>query len=69
MLSGQVETNPGPRSPVPIGHRFSVMWSVGTGPRSPVPIALHEPDFFLYFSSENSIVSCVTVGLQHICST
>ena len=32
-------------------------------------LALHELDFFLYFSSENSILSCVTVGLQHICST
>ena len=29
-------------------------------------LALHELDFFLYFSLENSILSCVTVGLQHI---
>ena len=32
-------------------------------------IALHELDFFFHFSLENSILSCVTVGLQHICST
>ena len=29
-------------------------------------LALHELDFCLYFSLENSILSCVTVGLQHI---
>ena len=29
-------------------------------------LALHELDFFLYFSLENSILSCVTVDLQHI---
>ena len=34
-----------------------------------IGLALHELDFFLYFSLENSILSCVTVGLQHICST
>ena len=37
---------------------FSVAW-----------VALHELDFFLYFSLENSKLSCVTVSLQHICST
>ena len=31
-----------------------------------IVLALHELDFFLYFSLENSILSCVTVGLQHI---
>ena len=39
---------------------------VGPVPNNSAALALHELDFFLYFSLENLILSCATVGLQHI---